>query len=202
MKVSLDTVVAATLLPSIVLPLVARAVRKVPASTIDNLHLFLCPVDLELIGSLLSPSTEASMRMRLSTDGFRKGQRLRILGAFEQVSRMSRNVAAIYNCMKTESARLRDTNPDCFDERQTLIVQAMEEATQIDRCLKLLQIRIFFWIAFRIDAWRFLPSPSLSDLRHSLGTEIVGAYADFRGSIGKLTLTYGNDRHEQIMAAL
>jgi hypothetical protein len=188
-----------------VLLLVIRAViDKLTSTGIDagSVSLFLSHVDLHLLETLLDPAEEARLRSELSARAFRRLQRQRIIGACEQIRRVSNNASVFLQWANAEYAGIAHKGCTQFDDKDSLVVSLIQIADDVKRSAWWALVKLRFWRAMLVQLWPFLPSPSLSDLREVYGKDILRAYETLTSSAGELLIARGGEHYEKMRAAL
>ena len=180
----------------------AAAVLKLIVPAVEDLSLFARPVNMKALGALTDPAEEARLRASLSASEFRKAQRKSTFAALEQFRRILHNAGLFLNHANIEFKKMSSKHPATYDDHDQAVIQVIRCAMEVKKCTWRAVIKSVLWIVLRVDYWVFLPSPSLSDLRQSLGVDILGAYCELVGLIGQLTLRYGPTQHDKIMSAL
>ncbi len=182
---------------------IIRCLSRLPNPAIEDVHLFLRRVDLPLVESLSDPAEEARLRDQLSPLAFRNLQRTRIMASLEQYARLSHNTLFLLNCMRKRQKESDRLNPSHRSDQDELECCVLLTATDLRRCLLWKTAKLRIWKLLRIDLWLMFPIPSLSDLRHARGKDILQTYEDLVSSAGQITLSlYGVDAYDKIMAAL
>jgi hypothetical protein len=197
---------AAVWIPLALVALVAaRAlIDKLTSSGLDadSINLFLRRVDLRILENLLDPAEEARLRTELSTRAFRRLQRQRILGACEQIRRVSNNASVLLQWANGEYAGIAHKSRAQFDANDSLLVSVIQAATEVKSGAWWALLKLRFWRASLVQLWPFLPSPSLSDLREVYGKDLLQSYEALTSSAGELLIGRGGDLYDQARAAL
>jgi hypothetical protein len=190
---------------AILLMVAVRAVLDRITSTgvdAEGIALFLRRVDLRMLENLLDPAEEAKLRTELSARAFRRLQRQRILGACEQIRRVSNNADVLLRWANSEYARIAHKGRAQFDANDSLVVSIIEAAAQVKSGTWWALLKLRFWRAVLVQLWPFLPSPSLSDLREVYGKDILQTYESLTSSAGELLIVRGGEYYDQVRAAL
>lgn len=167
-----------------------------------DLALFLRHVDLQTLGELLDPATEATLRSELSARAFRCRQRSRIIAAKEQIGRMHYNAGIFRSWGTGKYKRIAVKNRGRFGDEEQLIVAVIKVADEMRSAAFRALLKLTFWRVCLVHIWPFLPSPSLSDVREALGADLLTRYEALISSVGMLLLGEDEGDYETVRAAL
>jgi hypothetical protein len=190
---------------AVVLLIASRAlIDKITASSLgaNDLVLLLRRVDIQVLETLLAPEEEARLRSEMSTRAYRRIQRRRILGAYEQVRRISHNANVLWQWSNREAKKLSSKRRAKVDGIGQFLITTVECAAIVKSEAWWALAKLLFWRITLMQIWPFLPSPSLSDLREIFGRDLLQDYETLSSSVGQVLLATDIDFYEQVRAAL
>ena len=165
---------------------------RFPDRTSEDVVDFLLPVDFDKAADLLDPETEAVLRKQLSLAEFRRLQRKRIHHYMAFVKRMSHNAAVLVEWANREAESSDPRQAELAGKLQQLGVEV-----RLYSLLTLLKLRL--WLLVRLDWWKFLPAPSLDDLREAGGIRGLETYDRLKSAASFLFLELGQGDFEELL---
>ncbi|HET7871127.1 MAG TPA: hypothetical protein VFL42_01365 [Terriglobales bacterium] len=168
---------------------------------VREMPLLLRRIDLQLLDELLDPAEEAKLRRQMSARAFRRAQRGRILAAREQIRRVGHNARIFRKWGNEEYKLLAAKNRGELDDGDHLVLQVIRHAAEAGRAASFVLAKIVLWRMTLLHLWPMLPSPSLYDLRESLGGDLLQRYEMLTASAGQLLLTSDQELYELVRAA-
>src|SRR5213593_4187640 len=151
-------------------------VYKPRTRDIDYVILFARKLDVSELEALLDAASEWKLRSSLTKWALQRAQEDRIRLAGEYVRRVAHNASLIQLWVLQEYHHLEGKKPEHYNERDLLIVEALQLAVDLRVSSMAVQLRILFWMALSAYRWptRFLPC--ITDLRVQCGVNVVEKY--------------------------
>jgi hypothetical protein len=168
---------------------------RFPGRTAEDVVDFLLPVDMEKVESLLDPQAEGILRQQLSGEDFRQLQRKRMHLYLSLVKRMAHNAAVLIDWANREA--------EGTDERMIQLAQELQQGAVEVRLYSLLTVmKLRFWLLVRADSWKFLPVPTMHDIREMGGIRGSDSYEKLKTTAGFLFLEMRQSNFEQLFQNL
>jgi hypothetical protein len=170
---------------------------------IDDLPLVLRPVQIEQLEKLFDPREEADLRRDMSAAAFRQTQASRLRSAMEQVRRLSHNSAILGHWAAAEFVhRVAHKNRCELTSNDQAVERIIQAASRMRRQTIAIMMKIMLWRVLLLLHVVMMPIPSLSDLRETLGLDLLETYQSLTSAACELGLAYGRERYEELLAAL
>jgi hypothetical protein len=166
-----------------------------PARDTRDIVPYLRPIPSEELEALLDPLEEARLRERLPISEFRALQRKRIHLVLELLDRMTHNAYILI-----QWANRQIDSPD--QESGYLCHEMYRRAVEVRAYVLLTRLKLGLWMLVRIHSWHLLPSPSLSDLRETVGIRGLEVYDRLKTIAAYMFLQGGYDDCEKLTESL
>ena len=165
---------------------------------IEDVELFIRPLNLEDFERITDPAEEWSLRRFTSVREFKKLKRQKIRLCAEHLSRMAHNAEIIQGWSRAEYTYLLSHSLNPGDERAHLMFQISEAATEVRIYTLIAQLRVCLWLALRADLFPLWMMPTLDGIRKSAGVDVLATYKQLT-ELAKLgSRLYGSDSSERI----
>ena len=168
---------------------------RFPDRTVHDVTDYLLPIDFEKAEALLDPQTEAILRKELSPVEFRALQRKRMHLYLAIVKRMAHNAGVLIEWANREAETAIGQKLETVKKLQQTGVEV-----RLYALFALFKLRI--WLLLRLDAWRFLPAPSLDDMRQVGGVRGLESYDRLKTAASFLFMEMGQGNFEQLLQNL
>jgi hypothetical protein len=178
------------------------AIYKPRAHDIDNVILLARKVDPADLETLFDAGAEWKLRQSLTLRAFREAQEGRIRLVREYLRRVVHNTNLIHLWVMREERLLAGKNPEGYNDRDKLIVQAFDLATEIRLYWFGAGLRIWLWVVLRAYRWPRVLIPRVSDLRVQCGVDVIEKYRRLIGLAAVLGAWYGTAYHDRLLEAL
>lgn len=169
---------------------------------IEDVELFIRPLNLEDFGRITDPAEEWDLRRSTSSQEFKKLKRQKTRLCAEHLSRMAHNAEVIQGWSYAEYAALNTKPASPADERTHLMFQISETATEIRIYTLIAQIKVGLWLALRADLLPLWLMPALGGVRTTAGIDILAVYHRLTDLTKAVSQLYGPECSERISSVL
>jgi hypothetical protein len=177
-------------------------IYKPRAHDIDNVILLARKVDPTDLETLFDPGAEWSLRRSLTIGAFRTAQEDRIRLVREYLRRVVHNTNLIHLWVMREERMLAGKDPKEYTQRDSLIVEAFDLATEIRLYWFGAGFRLWLWMVLRVYRWPSKVIPRVSDLRVQCGVDVIEKYRRLIGLAVVLGAWYGRAYHDRLLESL
>ena len=159
------------------LALAARfTVYRRPPCSLDDVASFVRQVDVLELAALLDPLVSRTLRESLSEEAYRRELDTHIRLVREYISRVNHNVQVIQSWVAGEYSQLAKKEPKEYNQREQLVVEALQTATELRIYSLAAQAKLWVWALLRIDRWPQQLLPRVPNLRVLFGVNLLVSY--------------------------
>jgi hypothetical protein len=199
---SLELWIASGALLLFAIPLARVTIYQRRYSRIEDVELFVRPLNIEDFERLTDPAEEWSLRSSTSGHQFKELKRQKTRLCAEHLSRMAHNAEIIQGWSHTAHAILKAKVTDPADERTCLMYQVTETATEIRVYTLIARLQVWLWLAMRADLLPLWLMPQLRGIRTSAGADILTTYQQLTNLTKAVSRFYGPECSERISSVL
>jgi len=182
---------------------VARATFYRPQRRkIDDVILFVRKLEVSELELLMDVGEEWTLRHLLTEEAFRISQLDRIRLAGEYLHRVAHNAEVIQLWMSGEHESIKYKNHPELTEKDRLVLELLQLATELRIYSSGALMKVWLWKALRAGRWPVTLVPEVTDLRVTCGINVVVQYRKLRETASSLSLAYGRNYHDKLIAAL
>jgi hypothetical protein len=187
-------------------PLARVTIYRRRYSRIEDVELFVRPLNLEDFERITDPATEWALRSSTSSREFKELKRQKTRLCAEHLSRMAHNAEVIQGWSQTAHSMLANlsdpmlSNP--MDERLSLMSQVAETATEIRIYTLIARFQVGLWLALRADLLPLWLMPRLRGIRNTAGSDILTTYQQLTSLTKSVSRFYGPECSERICSVL
>jgi hypothetical protein len=201
-SMSLELWIASGALLLFAIPLARVTIYQRRYLRIEDVELFVRPLNIENFERLTDPAEEWSQRRWIPSREFKALKRQKIRLCAEHLSRMAHNAEIIQGWSHTEHTLLSAKVSNPSDERVHLIFQITEAATEIRVYTLIARLQVWLWLALRADLLPLWLMPQLRGIRTSAGADILTTYQQLTNLTKTVSQFYGQECSERISSAL
>ncbi len=182
-------------------PLARVTVYRRRYSRIEDVELFVRPLNLEDFERVTDPAAEWVLRSSTSNREFKELKRQKTRLCAEHLSRMAHNAEVIQGWSQAAYTMLSESLPDS-DERLALVSQVSETATEIRIYALIARLQVGLWLALRADLLPPQLMPRLCGVRTTVGSDILSTYQQLTVLTKSVSRFYGPECSERICSVL
>jgi hypothetical protein len=171
-------------------------------SRIEDVELFVRPLNIEDFQRVTDPAEEWSLRLSTSGREFKKFKRQKTRLCAEHLSRMAHNAEIIQGWSYAAHTVLSANAPNPADERTYLMFQISETATEIRVYTLIARLQVGLWLALRADLLPLWLMPRLRGIRTTAGVDILTTYQRLTDLTKTVSRFYGPECSERISSVL
>jgi hypothetical protein len=183
-------------------PLARVTVYRRRYSRIEDVELFVRPLNLEDFERVTDPAAEWVMRSSTSSREFKELKRQKTRLCAEHLSRMAHNAEVIQGWSQAACAMLSESLPHSAAERLALMSQVSETATEIRIYALIARLQVGLWLALRADLLPLGLMPRLRGVRNTAGSDILTTYQQLTVLTKSVSRFYGPECSERICSVL
>jgi hypothetical protein len=183
-------------------PLARVTVYRRRYSRIEDVELFVRPLNLEDFERITDPAAEWILRSSTSSREFKELKRQKTRLCAEHLSRMAHNAEIIQGWSHAAYAMLSESLVDPADERLALMSQVTEAATEIRIYSLFARMQVGLWLALRADLLPLGLMPRLRGVRNTAGSDILTTYQQLTSLTKSVSRFYGPECSERICSVL
>lgn len=184
------------------IPLARLTVYQRKYWRIEDVELFIRPLNLDDFERITDPAEEWALRCSTSVRDFKKLKRQKMRLCAEHLSRMAHNAEIIQGWGRAEYANRLAHSPNPADERAHLMYQISEAATEVRIYTLIVQLYVGLWLVLRADLLPLSLMPSLNDIRKSAGVDLLASYKELTELAKAGSRLYGSESSERICRLL
>jgi hypothetical protein len=171
-------------------------------SRIEDVELFIRPINTEDFQRITDPAEEWYLRRSTSIQEFKRLKRQKTRLCAEHFSRMAHNAEVIQGWSYAEYTALNRKPASPGDERTHLMFQISETATEIRIYTLIAQVKVGLWLALRADLLPLWLMPPLRSIRTTAGIDILAVYHRLTELTKAVSHLYGPECSERISSIL
>lgn len=179
-----------------------RAVFHRPQGDLDQVIRFARKLGISELSRLFDPDEEWEVRTFYSAKDLRRLQRERMRLAFEYVQRIGHNAELIQTWAATLYDEIRSKPRSEITERDYLVWQLLELASEIRVYHLCVHLQVRFWLVFGAHRWPLRWFPNIASLGRAQTFDIVSEYGKLIELSGCLSRTYGERYCRELLSAL
>ncbi len=179
-----------------------RTVFHRPQGDLDQVIRFARRLETSELSRLFSPDEEWGVRTLYSEKDLRRLQRERMRLAFEYVQRIGHNAELIQTWASTLYEEIRSKPRSEITERDYLVWQLLELASEIRVFNFCVNLQVRFWLIFGAHRWPRRWIPNVAALGRNRTFDIVSEYGRLIELSGCLSRTYGERYCRELLSAL
>jgi len=199
---TLELLIAFGALLLFAVPLARVTVYRRRYSRIEDVELFVRPLNLEDFERVTDPAAEWILRSSTSSREFKELKRQKTRLCAEHLSRMAHNAEIIQGWSHAAYAMLSESLVDPADERLALMSQVTEAATEIRIYSLFARMQVGLWLALRADLLPLGLMPRLRGVRNTAGSDILATYQQLTSLTKPVSRFYGPECSERICSVL
>jgi hypothetical protein len=171
-------------------------------SRIEDVELFIRPLNTQDFQRITDPAEEWYLRCSTSSHEFKKLKRQKTRLCAEHLSRIAHNAEVIQGWSYAEYAALNSKPANPGDECRHLMFQISETATEIRIYTFIAQVKVRLWLALRADLLPLWLMPPLRGIRTTAGIDILAVYQRLTELTKAVSHVYGAECSERISSIL
>jgi hypothetical protein len=182
-------------------PLAQVTVYRRRYCRIEDVELFIRPLNVEDFEKITDPAEEWFLRISTSRREFRQLKRQRTRLCAEHLSRMAHNAEVIQGWSHAAHTMISKAAGH-VDERARLMFQITETATEIRIYTLVARFKVGLWLALRADLLPLWLMPRLRTIRNAAGVDILATYLHLTQLTKAVSQFYGPECSERVSSVL
>jgi len=199
---SLELWIASGVLLLFAIPLARVTIYQRRYWRIEDVELFVRPINIEDFERATDPAEEWSLRSSTSSQEFKELKRQKTRLCAEHLSRMAHNAEVIQGWSHTAQSKLDAKGSGPAEEHAQLMRQIGETATEIRIYTLIAQMQVGLWLALRADLLPMWVMPRLRGIRTTGGVDILTSYQKLTQLTKAVSRFYGTECSERICSVL
>jgi len=184
------------------IPLARVTIYQRRYSRIEDVELFIRPLNIEDFERATDPAAEWFLRSSSSSLEFKELKRQKTRLCAEHLSRMAHNAEVIQGWSQATHAVLSANISNLADERTQLMLKIAETATEIRIFALIARLQAWLWLALRADLLPLWLMPRLRGIRLPAGVDILTTYRHLATLTKSVSRFYGPECSARISSVL